>query len=262
MRSWIVLLTLALPLGAQGGAPLPDPDGDGLPTAVEWALGTNPDQPDSDGDGVPDGFEAVAPSGDPIDPTIQKSGSGVRLVVWREGLQAWTFVLLRGPVRRLALEALGTDGPLRLEAHLTEVARTGDLRTLALAFPSALLTALGGALNFALWAERGTGVDFTQGTLLELPRGWGFLEAVGRGTRTVPAERGTARPFPVPAQTPTRTCTQVLERVGTPGRSWVQVIVMEEFCFLAGPFCVLDCGLLLGRTFPWRTNGEGQTFPR
>ncbi len=34
-----------------------DPDGDGIPTAVEQQLGTNPTSSDSDGDGTPDGVE-------------------------------------------------------------------------------------------------------------------------------------------------------------------------------------------------------------
>jgi hypothetical protein len=34
-----------------------DPDGDGLSTATELALGTNPNDPDTDGDGLPDGWE-------------------------------------------------------------------------------------------------------------------------------------------------------------------------------------------------------------
>ena len=34
-----------------------DPDGDGLLSADEAALGTNPEHPDSDGDGLPDGWE-------------------------------------------------------------------------------------------------------------------------------------------------------------------------------------------------------------
>lgn len=261
----IMLLGLSTLAGAQGVAPLSDADGDGLPWAVETALGTDPARPDSDGDGLLDGLEALCLSGDPMDPAVRKADAGVRLVAWREGAGAWVFVLTRGELRRIALEAVwGEPGPLRLERGLVQVAQgPGGVRTLALGFPADLLPALGGAVNFAAWAEeRGGALHFGQGTLVQGPMGWRFLEARDpRRARTIPAERGSAAPFPVPAQTPTRTCVQVLERVGAPGTSWVQVIVTEEFCGLSGPFCVLDCGVMLGRTFPWRRDGSGQHFP-
>jgi len=38
-------------------APDPDPDNDGLPTAMELTLGTDPNDPDTDHDGLPDGWE-------------------------------------------------------------------------------------------------------------------------------------------------------------------------------------------------------------
>ena len=41
-------------LGLPGAADT-DPDGDGLTTAREWALGTDPLNPDTNGDGIPDG---------------------------------------------------------------------------------------------------------------------------------------------------------------------------------------------------------------
>jgi hypothetical protein len=45
-----------------------DPDNDGLATAAELALGSDPDDPDSDGDGWPDGYEVAASP--PNDPTV------------------------------------------------------------------------------------------------------------------------------------------------------------------------------------------------
>jgi eukaryotic-like serine/threonine-protein kinase len=50
-----------------------DPDGDGLTTAQELALGTDPQNPDSDGDGVPDGQE-VADGTDPLNPDSDEDG--------------------------------------------------------------------------------------------------------------------------------------------------------------------------------------------
>jgi len=44
-----------------------DPDGDGLPTEVEQALGTNPFKVDTDGDGFSDGVEVLAGT-DPLNP--------------------------------------------------------------------------------------------------------------------------------------------------------------------------------------------------
>ena len=37
-----------------------DPDGDGLTTGAEWALGSDPWNPDTNGDGIPDGAEVAA----------------------------------------------------------------------------------------------------------------------------------------------------------------------------------------------------------
>lgn len=50
-----------------------DPDGDGLTTEEEAALGTNPDLADSDGDGLDDGDE-VALGTDPLDPDTDGDG--------------------------------------------------------------------------------------------------------------------------------------------------------------------------------------------
>jgi hypothetical protein len=44
-----------------------DPDGDGLPTEVEVAAGTNPNKVDTDGDGFSDGIEILSGT-DPLDP--------------------------------------------------------------------------------------------------------------------------------------------------------------------------------------------------
>ena len=43
-----------------------DTDGDGLPDAAEFVIGTDPDDPDTDGDGIPDGAE-VEQGTDPLD---------------------------------------------------------------------------------------------------------------------------------------------------------------------------------------------------
>ncbi len=50
-----------------------DPDGDGLSTAQELELGTDPFDPDSDGDGIPDG-EEVERGTDPLNPDTDDDG--------------------------------------------------------------------------------------------------------------------------------------------------------------------------------------------
>jgi len=47
------------PLAALGREPLADSDGDSLPDALEWVLGSDPLNPDSDGDGLDDFLEIV-----------------------------------------------------------------------------------------------------------------------------------------------------------------------------------------------------------
>jgi alpha-tubulin suppressor-like RCC1 family protein len=50
-----------------------DPDGDGLSSAQEFLLGTDPYNPDTNGDGIPDGL-SVAIGRDPADPDLDRDG--------------------------------------------------------------------------------------------------------------------------------------------------------------------------------------------
>lgn len=64
--------------------PLADPDGDGLTTAEEEGLGTDPRSPDSDDDGVPDAAEAAGDSDgdgllDVVDPDDDGDGWPTRV---------------------------------------------------------------------------------------------------------------------------------------------------------------------------------------
>lgn len=56
-----------------------DPDGDGLPTEVEKALGTDPFKTDTDGDGFSDGIEVLFGT-DPLNPNSFPTQAGVPLV--------------------------------------------------------------------------------------------------------------------------------------------------------------------------------------
>jgi hypothetical protein len=58
-----------------------DPDGDGLPTEVELALGTNPFKVDTDGDGFSDGIEMLSGT-DPLDPSSFPTQSGLPLATF------------------------------------------------------------------------------------------------------------------------------------------------------------------------------------
>ncbi len=53
-----------------------DGDSDGLPDAVEVAIGTNPDDPDTDGDGRPDGFEVEYRPGEGVIDARDTDGDG------------------------------------------------------------------------------------------------------------------------------------------------------------------------------------------
>jgi len=68
-----VLLLLLLGIFLYFGVVRGDPDGDGLPTEVEWRLGTSPRDPDSDGDGLSDGDE-VDLGCDPLDSDSDEDG--------------------------------------------------------------------------------------------------------------------------------------------------------------------------------------------
>jgi hypothetical protein len=61
-------------LGPPGGSGGLDPDGDGLTTAQEWALGTDPFNADTNGDGISDGV-ALATGLSPTNP--DQDGDGV-----------------------------------------------------------------------------------------------------------------------------------------------------------------------------------------
>ena len=50
-----------------------DPDGDGLSTATEWMLGTDPWNPDTNGDGIRDG-DAVGSGRSPTSPDMDADG--------------------------------------------------------------------------------------------------------------------------------------------------------------------------------------------
>ena len=52
----------------------PDPDGDGLTSAEERELGTDPREQDSDGDGLPDGIEVNLQNTDPTNPDSDDDG--------------------------------------------------------------------------------------------------------------------------------------------------------------------------------------------
>lgn len=58
-----------------------DPDGDGLPSTVETALGTNPNLIDTDGDGFSDGLEILAGT-DPLNPNSFPTQSGLPLAAF------------------------------------------------------------------------------------------------------------------------------------------------------------------------------------
>jgi alpha-tubulin suppressor-like RCC1 family protein len=60
-------------LGPSGGAGSADPDGDGLTTAQEWALGSDPFNADTNGDGISDGV-AVTTGVSPTNPDQDADG--------------------------------------------------------------------------------------------------------------------------------------------------------------------------------------------
>lgn len=76
-----------------------DPDGDGLTTAQERELGTNPENPDTDGDGYNDGTEVRELRSNPLDPNDPP----------REMRLPDLRVAIRGPKRAAPGEELG-DG--------------------------------------------------------------------------------------------------------------------------------------------------------
>jgi hypothetical protein len=113
-----------------------DPDGDGLLSTEELALGTNPDQPDSDGDGLPDGWEVGhhldpltgegrdGAQGDPDGDGLRNAGewaagtapddphSALRLKVQRRADGNLEFRWPASPPRYYQLEvAFGLEGP-------------------------------------------------------------------------------------------------------------------------------------------------------
>jgi hypothetical protein len=62
-----------------------DPDGDGLPTEVELALGTDPFKVDTDGDGFSDGIEVLMGT-DPLDPNSFPTQSTLPLAVFTNSI--------------------------------------------------------------------------------------------------------------------------------------------------------------------------------
>lgn len=62
-----------------------DPDGDGLPTEIEQALGTDPFNVDSDGDGFSDGIEILAGT-DPLNPNSHPNQTGLPVTTFANSL--------------------------------------------------------------------------------------------------------------------------------------------------------------------------------
>jgi hypothetical protein len=62
-----------------------DPDGDGLPTEIELALGTNPFKVDTDGDGFSDGIEILMGT-DPLDPNSFPNQTALPVVTFSNSL--------------------------------------------------------------------------------------------------------------------------------------------------------------------------------
>ena len=64
-----------------------DPDGDGLPNALEFALGTSPTNPDTDGDGLTDGEEVLIYGTSPLNPDTDGDGltDGEEICFFKKG---------------------------------------------------------------------------------------------------------------------------------------------------------------------------------
>lgn len=89
MATWLTLLFLARGCGVSD---VTDPDGDGIVTADERELGTDPNNPDTDGDGLRDNGELLAGT-NPLDADTDNDGLG------------------DGGEVRLGLDPLVADGP-------------------------------------------------------------------------------------------------------------------------------------------------------
>jgi hypothetical protein len=259
MKTAAVVLLAFLGHVALAQAPaLGDPDRDGLPTCAELALGTDPTRPDGDGDGITDGTEACCPKGDARDPNVTEAGRGARIVCWREGLDAWIVLLARPEnVSGFRFQAYATGlGRVELSGLAQEVARGTDGTTAwAVRFPPDVFPLLGGSLAVIAEGRDGGKRLRAEGSLVARPSGhWAFLELLpdegGLRTRAIAAEAAATRPFPVPATSilHTRTCAQRYRLVRVIPDDWEygEFEIVREDCLERGPWCVWDCGEMVG----------------